>query len=217
MNRLDLEGLSFSCFTSGAVVARYTCNILAFPLLAVWMWLCFAMSKLLPYRRLRWTPTKTLNSIGSLLQMGYGPMCMLALQPFMCYTHPNGSQSLLRQPGVFCGEGDHRAMLLGGCLLLVLIGWFWKLVRLWFWLHSKNSPETMRWRYVGMRRERSHMVHALGHQRYGSMCEPRFTYVSISPILVGVIPMLFDQIRFSRCLHPNFSMRLSLFSNSKLQ
>ena len=122
MNRLDLEGLSFSCFTSGAVVARYTCNILAFPLLAVWMWLCFAMSKLLPSRRLRWTPTKTLNSIGSLLQMGYGPMCMLALQPFMCYTHPNGSQSLLRQPGVFCGEGDHRAMLVGGCLLLVLIG-----------------------------------------------------------------------------------------------
>ena len=59
--------------------------------------------------------------------MSYGPMSMLALQPFMCYSHPNGSQSLLRQPSIVCGEGDHRAMLVAGCLLLVLISCFWQL------------------------------------------------------------------------------------------
>lgn len=117
---LDLEGLSFSCFNSGSIVVRYISNIVAFPLLVVWMWLCFAMSKLLPFPRLRWKPAKTCNALGGLLQMSYGPMSMLALQPFMCYSHPNGSQSLLKQPSIFCSEGEHRVMLVGGCLLLVL-------------------------------------------------------------------------------------------------
>lgn len=125
LNRLDLEGLSFACFSNGTIAARYTTNILGFPLLVVWMWLCFAMSKFLPFQRLRWTHTKTCNSIGGLLQMSYGPMSMLALQPFMCYSHPNGAQSLLKQPGIVCGEGEHKLMLVGGCLLLVLIGRFW--------------------------------------------------------------------------------------------
>lgn len=52
--------------------------------------------------------------------MSYGPMSALALQPFMCYSHPNGLRSLLNQPSLFCGEEEHMAMLIGGSLLLML-------------------------------------------------------------------------------------------------
>lgn len=116
----DLEGVSFSCFSTLTIVGRYTLTICAFPLLVLWIWLCFAMSKLLPFQRLRWVQFKTWNTLGSLLQVSFGPMSTLALQPFMCYSHPNGLQSLLKQPRIFCGEEEHRAMLIGGSLLLVL-------------------------------------------------------------------------------------------------
>ena len=53
--------------------------------------------------------------------MSYGPMSALALQPFMCYSHPNGLRSLLKQPSIFCGEEEHRAMLIGGSLFFVCI------------------------------------------------------------------------------------------------
>eukprot|EP00435_Cladocopium_sp_Y103_P006713 s622_g2.t1 len=116
----DLEGLSFSCFSTLTITGRYTLTICAFPLLVLWIWLCFAMSKLLPFQQLRWVQSKTWNTLGSLLQMSYGPMSALALQPLMCYSHPNGLRSLLKQPSIFCGEEEHRAMLIAGSLLLVL-------------------------------------------------------------------------------------------------
>jgi len=116
----DLESVSFSCFSTLTIAGRYTLSISGFPMLVLWLWLCFAMSKLPPFQRLRWEQFKTWNTLGSLLQMSYGPMSALALQPFMCYSHPNGLRSLLNQPSLFCGEEEHMAMLIGGSLLLML-------------------------------------------------------------------------------------------------
>lgn len=60
----------------------------------------------------------TKNTAGHFIQVGFSTMSALALQPLMCYTHPNGLQSLLKHPGVLCGSGEHSMMLLAGILLL---------------------------------------------------------------------------------------------------
>ena len=38
----------------------------------------------------------------------------------MCYSHPNGQQSLLKYPNVICGSGEHGGMLAVGVFLLVV-------------------------------------------------------------------------------------------------
>eukprot|EP00438_Fugacium_kawagutii_P002929 Skav232608 [mRNA] locus=scaffold1224:398287:398775:- [translate_table: standard] len=119
---LDLEGWGFSCFSSLGVSPRYVMTAAVFPSLVMWMWLCYAMAKWIPRPKLRWTKNKTWNTIGNLLQMGYGPMTALAFQPFMCYSHPNGLQSLLKQPSILCGGEAHGFMRAVGSLCLARTG-----------------------------------------------------------------------------------------------
>ena len=47
-------------------------------------------------------------------------MSTIALAPLMCYSHPNGEQSLLKYPNIICGSAEHGGMLAVGLLLLVL-------------------------------------------------------------------------------------------------
>ena len=47
-------------------------------------------------------------------------MSAVALAPFMCYTHPNNKQSVLKYPNILCGTDEHSLMLVGGILLLVI-------------------------------------------------------------------------------------------------
>ena len=49
-------------------------------------------------------------------------MSTVALAPLMCYSHPNGQQSLLKYPNIICKSAEHDAMLVIGVLLLVLGG-----------------------------------------------------------------------------------------------
>ena len=53
------------------------------------------------------------------MQVGFSTMSTIALAPLMCYTHPNGQQSILKYPNVICGELEHTVMLIAGVLLLV--------------------------------------------------------------------------------------------------
>ena len=43
----------------------------------------------------------------------------LSLQPLMCYSHPNGLQSVLQYPGVICEREEHSIMMIGGFFLLI--------------------------------------------------------------------------------------------------
>ena len=47
-------------------------------------------------------------------------MSTIALAPLMCYSHPNGLQSLLKYPNIICGSGEHGGMLAFGISLLVV-------------------------------------------------------------------------------------------------
>ena len=55
-----------------------------------------------------------------LLQVSFSTMSTIALAPLMCYSHPNGKQSLLKYPNIICGSGEHGFMLAVGITLLVL-------------------------------------------------------------------------------------------------
>ena len=43
----------------------------------------------------RWIFPYTFNTIGVFLQAGFASVCAIALQPMMCYSHPNGFRSFL--------------------------------------------------------------------------------------------------------------------------
>jgi len=60
------------------------------------------------------------NTMGCGLLGSYGTMAAVSLKPFMCYKHPNGQESMVSYPGVFCGEGEHGSMLILAWLLLVV-------------------------------------------------------------------------------------------------
>ena len=54
------------------------------------------------------------------MQVSFSTMSTIALAPLMCYSHPNGQQSLLKYPNIICGSGEHGGMLAFGILLLVV-------------------------------------------------------------------------------------------------
>eukprot|EP00913_Durusdinium_trenchii_P007139 g6714.t1 len=62
-------------------------------------------------RGYNWSKKKMQNTVGHFIQVGFSTMSALALDPLMCYTHPNGQQSLLQHPG-------HSMMMLAGFVLL---------------------------------------------------------------------------------------------------
>lgn len=59
-----------------------------------------------------------MNTLGHFLQVSFYTMSALALQPVMCYVHPNGRHSLLKHAGVFCSTAEHVTMMLFGLLVL---------------------------------------------------------------------------------------------------
>jgi len=72
--------------------------------------------------------------MGQFLQVTFTSSLFLALVPMMCYSHPNGSKSLLKFPHVVCGEGDYSAMLgLGVPLLIGALGFYAAVICLAFY------------------------------------------------------------------------------------
>jgi len=64
--------------------------------------------------------------MGQFLQVALSTMSSTALVPMICYKHPNGQQSNLKYPNVFCGSDEHTAMVIAGSLMLVLgVCGFW--------------------------------------------------------------------------------------------
>ena len=46
-------------------------------------------------------------------------MSSTALVPMVCYGHPNGQRSNIKNPNILCGSEQHTIMLICGYLLLV--------------------------------------------------------------------------------------------------
>ena len=55
------------------------------------------------------------NVVGEVLVEFYISITLAIFAPFDCYPHPNGDTSVLKYPGVICGEHQHfmtRAVIL---------------------------------------------------------------------------------------------------------
>eukprot|EP00438_Fugacium_kawagutii_P010376 Skav232006 [mRNA] locus=scaffold719:689586:692397:- [translate_table: standard] len=116
---LDLETFSVSCMIGGSPSWRYILSIFLFPVGALWLVFCFfASSWLCCCRDRKWSQTRAVNTLGHFLQVSFYTMSALALQPVMCYVHPNGRHSLLKHAGVFCSTAEHVTMMLFGFLVL---------------------------------------------------------------------------------------------------
>lgn len=116
---LDFETLSVSCMMHDHL-PRYIMSLSLFPVGIMWILFChFSSSRLTRWLK-QWTWTRTANTTGHFLQVGFCTMSALALQPFMCYAHPNGQRSLLKHTGIFCDTEEHVAMMLWGISMGVL-------------------------------------------------------------------------------------------------
>lgn len=119
---LNLRSLGSSCAV-GDGMQRYVMSslfflfvVVAFPLLGYATQFCSCMRT----RGWNWQFYKTICVTGKFLQSCFTLMCNIGLVPFMCFRHPNGSQSILKYPSTFCGSGEHGTMKLFGVLVLVL-------------------------------------------------------------------------------------------------
>ena len=106
---LDLQALHPGCVLGQTALASFLLRTLVFPTAALWLVVCYGVSLL----RYPWKLPRVFNTIGTLFSAGFGTMSAVAMQPLMCYQHPNGQQSLLKYPNVVCGSPEHSGMLLG--------------------------------------------------------------------------------------------------------
>jgi hypothetical protein len=125
---MDVDLLAMECaYETHAAPPRYSTSVLFFFIIELIIISCSLLSRFLPPRLsgYRWTWPKTLNTMGQFLQVTFTTMLCMALIPMMCYSHPNGSKSVLKYPHVVCGDGDHQAMLgMGVPLLCAAVGFY---------------------------------------------------------------------------------------------
>jgi hypothetical protein len=63
---------------------------------------------------------ETFNTFGTIYQAAFITVAMTTISPMRCYGHPNGESSLVSDPQVICGEGEHPAMLYMGFVTMLL-------------------------------------------------------------------------------------------------
>lgn len=116
---LDLESTHVACIGGASPSFRYILTVLVFPAAIAWLLLCLALSRCFP-QRFQWKWAQTFNTMWALMQVAINMMSSLALQPFMCYHHPNDQESLVKYPGVLCGGEAHTVMKVAGYILLIV-------------------------------------------------------------------------------------------------
>jgi len=120
---LDMDRLSLSCLVGNNPTTTYALTTMTFPALILWLSFCHALSLcgcLQRHGMKRWKLPYTLNTMGLLLQVGFGTIAAVSLKPVMCFLHPNGLHSILSYPSVFCGESGHSFMMVCGSFLLTI-------------------------------------------------------------------------------------------------
>ena len=119
---LDLERLQVSCIVGSAPINIYLLSASLCPAALLWLLLVYFVSKLCSRP---WRGHWLLSTMGKLLQAGFGAMSALALEPLMCYSHPNGQRSLLQYNDVVCGTDEHLVLSVIGALLgSLVLGFF---------------------------------------------------------------------------------------------
>lgn len=119
---LDLDLYGLRCIM-GSTFSNYLFTVLLVPATQLWLVLCCVASSFLAKDR-QWSWPKVSSTMGSLLLSAFSTTTMVALTPFMCYAHPNGSRSLLKYPEKLCDEPG--ALDTTGLVMLTLyVAGFW--------------------------------------------------------------------------------------------
>eukprot|EP00438_Fugacium_kawagutii_P017690 Skav211287 [mRNA] locus=scaffold2429:157026:159842:+ [translate_table: standard] len=134
---LDLDAFGLSCALGPNPLTRYLLSVAIFPAAVLWLFLVYRASNLSVVTRIfgrchrcqgykPWKLHFAINTAGLGLQMGYGTMAAVAMKPLMCYQHPNGLESMIVYPNLFCGDKDHIYMQIAGmCFLSIfVVGFF---------------------------------------------------------------------------------------------
>jgi hypothetical protein len=80
-------------------------------------------------------PAETFNTWGTIFQAAYITIMLSVIQPFRCFPHPNGLESVTVSTSILCTEGLHDSMIVFSILgllplLCFLIFYFFQVVRL---------------------------------------------------------------------------------------
>ena len=162
---LDLDGLSVSCVSGSDSLRLYVMSLVIFPIAVLWLFLFCGLSVLLAKllasskccygcckKFKAWRVPFTINTAGLGLQLGYGTMAAVAMKPLMCYKHPDGAESMISFPNLFCGTWDHFWMQVAGVsfFAIFVVGFFvlcsyaaWNMPQ-WCAENQKNRVQSFR-------------------------------------------------------------------------
>eukprot|EP00439_Symbiodinium_sp_Y106_P075862 s433_g15.t1 len=117
---LDIDSLGFDC-VAGNPINRYGFSVAALPGSLIWILVAGLISWVAPCipKHRRFELSKTLSTMGQVVQVTFTIASKTALEPMMCYSHPNGRHGLMKHNGIFCFESpEHTTMFILGLLLL---------------------------------------------------------------------------------------------------
>eukprot|EP00928_Gymnodinium_smaydae_P020714 TRINITY_DN18014_c0_g2_i1.p1 TRINITY_DN18014_c0_g2~~TRINITY_DN18014_c0_g2_i1.p1 ORF type:complete len:1409 (-),score=124.84 TRINITY_DN18014_c0_g2_i1:152-4123(-) len=103
---------------------RYLGGLCTVPIVLACSWCVYLATACLPYS-LRWRVSRVFSMCGKIFATLFTSQVTLCMLPFMCYVHPNQSDSsVIEFSATICGTGDHIVMVLIAVVgLLCCIGY----------------------------------------------------------------------------------------------
>eukprot|EP00928_Gymnodinium_smaydae_P057286 TRINITY_DN4054_c0_g1_i4.p1 TRINITY_DN4054_c0_g1~~TRINITY_DN4054_c0_g1_i4.p1 ORF type:complete len:933 (+),score=119.22 TRINITY_DN4054_c0_g1_i4:154-2799(+) len=99
----------FACIAQNTVVLEYVGGMLTLPIAFISLLLLFLVLKA---TSTPWSGNSAFAVWGKICATMFVSQVTLCMLPFMCYTHPNGSSSVLQYTATLCGSNDHIYMVI---------------------------------------------------------------------------------------------------------
>eukprot|EP00928_Gymnodinium_smaydae_P042475 TRINITY_DN28596_c0_g8_i1.p1 TRINITY_DN28596_c0_g8~~TRINITY_DN28596_c0_g8_i1.p1 ORF type:complete len:560 (+),score=90.42 TRINITY_DN28596_c0_g8_i1:219-1682(+) len=107
----------FACISGADVVVGYLGGMLTLPIALVCLSLIYLAKKM---TATPWSGNAAIATWGKICATLFVSQVTLCMFPFMCYSHPNGSSSVLKYTATLCGSSDHTYMIIIGTIGLLL-------------------------------------------------------------------------------------------------
>jgi ABC-type branched-subunit amino acid transport system substrate-binding protein len=158
----DTGSITLECMVGNTASAQYIFRVIAPFVVIVGALTLHVVSKfallcspgLCKRIRCPWEIDKTFNLMGQVLQALFIAFVAVVATAAQCYSHPNGTQSLVTYPAVICGSDDHAPIIVMAALLIVLfILPFMTVTAYANWhapsqSHNPNSHHLIRYRFL---------------------------------------------------------------------
>jgi len=145
------DSVTLECLVGQSPISNFAVQCSAPWIVLVMFLIVHGVSVFLP-ANVRFSPNKTFNSMGHLLQIVFIAVVGMASAPMQCFSHPNGMKSINQFPEVLCGEGDYNTLIVFSVILLLTLVLPFVVVSFWAsWLAPQvaaDSPHYVRFRYL---------------------------------------------------------------------